>query len=105
MIGGRDAAEPDTGGGALGTDRVQPSGAKPLLGPVLQIDPAGLGQFVDQVAQRRVAEFVGGNVGFNPGQEHLVAQVGDQLFQYSGTFGIGDPVEVVERGPSVLQRV
>ena len=81
----------------VGGDGVQPGGLQPLLGPGGQILRAGLGPGVQQVGQAGVAEPVPGEVLAQPGQEHVIAEVGGQLTQRRSTLGVGDAVELGQR--------
>ena len=99
------AVQDDATRRTLDRDRVQAGRPQPLLGPVVQVVGAGLGQLLDELVQVGVAVLVRLQVRVDALQEHVVTEVLGQLLEDRGALGVRDPVEVVERLAGVLQAV
>lgn len=88
-------------GGDLGGEGVDAGGAQPGVGPGVDVAFGGVEQGVDEVGEGGVGELVPGEVGVDA-EEVLVAEPGDQLPQYARALGVGDAVEVEQRGGGVV---
>ncbi len=88
-------------GGDLEPQGVDPGGLQPLRRPAGQVAAGGAFQALQQVGQGGVAEGVRGEVLLHAGQEGVPADVGHQLPQQRGAFGVGDLVEVQLDGVQV----
>ena len=90
-----ETAEPPVGiDGEIHAVGVDPRCPKPLPTPAGQVAPGRPLQRAEQITERRVTECVVAEVIPQPSQELLQPDIGDQLSQYAGTLGIGDPVKV-----------
>ena len=86
---------------AGGGDGVEAGGAQPRLDPAADVAVGRVVEGADEVGEGGVAEPVPREVAVDPGQEVVVAEPGDELSQRRVALGVGDRVEVVERGVDV----
>ena len=86
---------------AVDRDRVEPGRPQPDLGPAPHVAVGGVVEGRQEVGQGGVPEPVPGQVLVEPGQEGLVAEPGRQLAEHRVALGVGDRVEVGQRGVDV----
>ena len=78
----------------IGPEGVQTGGLEPLPAPVGQIAARRPLQCAEQIIKGGVAERVRREVVAQSGEEVVESDVGHQLLEDAGAFGIGDAVEV-----------
>ena len=85
----------------VGAQGVQTGGLEPLPTPVRQVAAGRAFQSAEQVIEGGVVECVRGEVVPQSGQEVFQTDVGHELLEDAGTFGVGDAVEVHLNGVQI----